>query len=85
MERGRHQPMKNRAVGRWHRQRAGCPTAADEEIVTLSPHGCALRGACIKPTNPYYGYVNAFTKTLYSLQFMMCVAAAVASAIFPSG
>ena len=84
MERGKQEPFKTVPLGGGIDNEPDAPLPEDEKIVTLSAAWLlALRGACIKPTSPYYGYLNAFTKMLYVFQFMMCAAAAVASAIYP--
>lgn len=83
MERGKEQPFKTIPLGGGIDVEPDAPTPGEEEVVTLSAAWLlALRGACIRPTNPYYGYINAFTKVLYAFQFMICVAAAIASIIY---
>lgn len=83
MERGKEGPFKTIALGGGIDNEPDVPIPGEEQVVTLSAAWLlALRGACIKPTNPYYGYINSFTKVLYAFQFMICFAAAIASIIF---
>jgi hypothetical protein len=85
MERGKQAPFHTVPLGGGIDNEPDVPLAADEEIITLSAAWLlALRGACIKPTNACYPFMNGFTKVLYAFQFLMCTAATVASIIYPN-